>query len=256
MKITTILPVSRIQYLSRVLESLLRQTVKIESLIVVFDGPEHEFVQARNRIAELDIENNVCVASPPEPRAHTIAERRRRIVNIHNQIRGILGSCDWVFSVEDDGILPDNALEQLVGVSRARKDAGMITGVELGRWGLPYVGAWHVDDVFSPTLVTSLESKTKDPIIEEIDGCGLYCALIRADEYKKHQFTTSNGLGPDVNLGLYLRQQGYKNYISWNVHVTHLTSRMNHEIEIPATDNSKVVRLRLSRNGTWIQEST
>ena len=256
MKITTILPVSRIQYLNRVLESLLKQTVKIESLIVVFDGPEHEFVQARNRIAELDIENKVCVAAPPKPQAHTIAERRQHIVNIHNQIGEILEDCDWVFSIEDDGILPVNALKQLVSVSKAHKDAGMITGVELGRWGLPYVGAWHVDDVFNPTLVTSLENKTKDPIIEEIDGCGLYCALIRADEYKKHQFTTRNGLGPDVNLGLYLRQQGYENYINWDVHVTHLTSRMNHEIEIPATDNSKVVRLRLSRNGTWLQEST
>lgn len=253
MNITAVLPVSRTKYLDRVLESLLKQ--KIENLVVVFDGPENEFIQVRNRIAEIDIENKVCVSMPHKRQAHTIAERRWHIVAIHNRIRELLGDCDWVFSVEDDGILPDNALEELIKVAKANKGTGMVTGVELGRWGLPYVGAWHVDDVFEPTLITSLDNKTKEPIIEEIDGCGLYCALIRADEYKKHQFDTSNGLGPDVNLGLYLRQQGYKNYINWGVHVTHLTNRMNHEIEIPATDTSTIVRLRLARNRTWLQSA-
>lgn len=251
--ITTILPVSRITYLDRVLESLLNQTIEIESLIVVFDGSEKDFVYVRNKVAELYIENKVCVAIQNERQAHTIAERRWHIVRIHNQIRYIVADCDWVFSVEDDGILPENALEELLKVAEAHSDVGMVTGVELGRWGIPYVGAWRVDDINEPQIVTSLESKVNQPIVEEIDGCGLYCALIRADEYKKHTFDTRNGLGPDVNLGLYLRQQGYKNYINWMIPVTHLTSRMNHEMEIPATDNARIVTLRLARNGVWQQ---
>ncbi len=253
MKITTILPVSRISYLNRVLDSLLEQTYEIENLIVVFDGPDGEFVKVRNRIAELYIENKICVPTPYSRQAFTIAERRWHIVAIHNQIKELLGDCDWVFSVEDDGILPENALEKLVEAAKTQEDVGMVTGVELGRWGIPYVGAWRVDDIFNPQEVESLENKTRDPIIEEIDGCGLYCALIRADDYKEHKFDTRNGLGPDVNLGLFLRQKGYKNYIDWSIPVTHLTDRMNNQIEIPATSPSRVVKLRLSNNGVWKQ---
>lgn len=253
MKITTILPVSRIKYLDRVLESLTNQTYKIESLIAVYDGPDGEFLQVRNRIMELDIENKLCVPTSINRQAHTIAERRMHIVMIHNQIRELLGDCDWVFSVEDDGILPENALESLIEVSKACPEAGMITGVELGRWGLPYVGAWRVDDIFEPTQITSMENKTNSSTIEEIDGCGLYCALIKADMYKEHQFDTSNGLGPDVNLGLFLRQEGYRNYINWNVPVTHLTSKNIMEIEIPATGDSRVITLTRGSSGTWRQ---
>lgn len=253
MKITTILPVSRIKYLDRVLDSLTKQTVKINNLIVVFDGPDSQFIQARNRIAELDIENRICVPTPYNRQAFTISERRWHIVSIHNQIRELMGDCDWVFSIEDDGILPETALERLIAVSEAHKDAGMITGVEIGRWGTLYVGAWHVDDISEPKKITSLENKTNDPIIEEIDGCGLYCALIRADVYKEHQFDARNGLGPDVNLGLFLRQKGYTNYIDWAIHITHLTDRMNQEIEIPATSKSRVVSLTLGANGVWRQ---
>lgn len=253
MKITTILPVSRIKYLDRVLDSLLEQTVEIENLIVIFDGPDSDFVKVRNKVAELYIENKICVPTAYSRQAFTIAERRWHIVAIHNQIRELLGDCDWVFSVEDDGVLPENALEKLIEVTKIDPEAGMISGVELGRWGIPYVGAWRVDDVADPKIVTSLENKTSEPIVEEIDGCGLYCALIRADEYRKHEFDTRNGLGPDVNLGLYLRQQGYKNYINWAVPVTHLTDKMGREIEIPATSESRVITLRLSNGGIWKQ---
>lgn len=253
MKITTILPVSRIKYLDRVLESLLEQTVEIENLIVVFDGPDSEFLQVRNKISELYIENKLVVSTPSSRQAFTIAERRWHIVGIHNHIRELLGDCDWVFSVEDDGILPENALEELIRVQKDHSDLGMVTGVELGRWGIPYVGAWQVDNVDEPMKIWSMENKAPNYIVEEIDGCGLYCALIRADEYRKHEFDTRNGLGPDVNLGLYLRQQGYKNYINWAIPVTHLGNRMNQEIEIPATSQSRVVTLSLGRGTIWRQ---
>lgn len=253
MKLTTILPVSRIKYLDRVLESLLKQTVKTNNLVVVFDGPDGEFLQVRNKIVELDFENKLCVTSEHTRQAFSIHERRWHIVNIHNQLRDLVGDCDWVFSIEDDGVLPEDALARLVATAKVYKAAGMITGVELGRWGVPYVGAWTVDNIFEPKTITSLAGKTDDPHIEEIDGCGLYCALIRADLYKEHEFDTRNGLGPDLNFGLFLRKKDYKNYIDWGIHVTHLTSRMNQELEIPATSESRVVSLRLLSGSTWKQ---
>jgi hypothetical protein len=201
----------------------------------------------------LDYQHVLCVKSTNLRPAFAITERRQHISNIHNQLRQLIGDADWVFSVEDDGLLPTTALERLVNVAKSHKDMGMVTGVELGRWGVPYVGAWTTDDVFDTQLVTSMESHAGEDIIEEIDGCGLYCALIRGDLYKSHTFEANNGLGPDVNLGLYIRQCGWKNYIDWGVPVTHLTNRSGVEIEIPATSTSQIVILSLMGNNVWHQ---
>lgn len=252
MKITTILPVSRISYLDRVLESLQNQTHKPQNLIVIFDGREPDFLKVRNKVVQLDFENILCVQSINKMPAFSIHERRWHIVRIHNQARELIGDADWIFSIEDDGVLPPDALERLIKVVNEKEDVGMVTGVELGRWGVPYVGAWRVDDVFETKQITSLESHASEtPFVEELDGCGLYCALIRADKYKEHTFDTRNGLGPDVNLGLFLRQQGLKNYIDWGIHLTHLTNQAGVEKEIHATDQSRVVSLTLLYGSTW-----
>lgn len=254
MKITTILPVSRTKYLDRIIDCLMNQTVEIESLIVIFDGSDDEFIEVRNKIQQLYIYNKLCVKSTNRRKADTIAERRWHIVNIHNQIRELVVDADWIFSVEDDGILTDDALEKLISTVSEKEDVGMVTGVELGRWGLPYVGAWRVDDIFNTRKITSLENRLTDGsnvTLESIDGCGLYCALIRADLYKSHEFDTRNGLGPDVNLGLYIRQNGFDNYINWEVPVTHLTEKKGQEIEIKADSESKIVDMTLLSGSVW-----
>lgn len=251
MKITAILPVSRTQYLDRVIESLLNQTVVPRNLVVVFDGIDSEYLSVRNRIVQLEGINTVCVVSRNDSIAHSISERRMHIVNVHNQMREIIADCDWVFSIEDDGILPPDALEKLIKNTTKYDNVGMVTGVELGRWGIRYVGAWRVDNVFEPKNVKSLENKATEGGVEELDGSGLYCALIRADCYKSHEFFTNNGLGPDVNMGLYVRQQGFNNYIDWSIHVTHLTSKNGQEVEIPATEKASSISLLLLSGSTW-----
>ncbi len=248
MKITTILPVSRTKYLNRVLESLKNQTVKPDSLLVVWDGHDEEYIQVRNIILQEKYDKVLCVTSTNLAPAFTIPDRRRHIVNIHNQIRELIEDCDWIFSIEDDGVLPGDALEKLIENTTKYESIGMITGVELGRHGSRYVGAWRVDDVFTPTKIESLQFGEG---VNEIDGCGLYCALIRPDLYKSHEFYTKNGLGPDVNLGLYLKQQGYKNYIDWSIHVGHLANVDGEEVEIKADSESRVVKMFLLSGSTW-----
>ncbi len=248
MKITTVLPVSRIKYLDRVLESLKKQTVQPQNLIVVWDGHDEEYLQVRNKISALEYET-LCVTSTNLSPAFTIPDRRRHIVNVHNQMRELVEDCDWIFSIEDDGILPEDALEKLLDKSRIYIDVGMITGVELGRHDNRYVGAWKVDNVFEPTKIESLSFT--DEGVQELDGCGLYCALIRPDLYKSHEFYTKNGLGPDVNLGLHIKQQGYKNYIDWSIHITHLGNIFGEEVEIKASDKSHVVKMFLLSGSTW-----
>lgn len=254
--VTAVLPVSRPEYLDRVLESLKNQNYyKPDALIVIFDGPDDDYIEVRNKIVGQPYDHVLCVKSNNLTPAFAISERRQHIANIHNQARSLIERPGlynhYVFTIEDDGILPPNALSDLLAVIETHRE-GMVTGVELGRWGVPYVGAWKVDNIFTPTLVTSMENKVGQNLMEPIDGCGLYCALVRADLYVAHEFDSVNGLGPDVNLGLYCRQQGYNNSIVWSVPVTHLTNLHGIEVEIPATDNSYVVSLDL-QGTTWHQ---
>lgn len=239
---------SRTKYLDRVLESLKNQTVQPQNLIVVWDGHDEEYLQVRNKIKELEYQT-LCVPSTNLAPAFTIPDRRRHIVNVHNQMRELVEDCDWIFSIEDDGILPEDALETLLDDARIYSDAGVITGVELGRHDNRYVGAWKVDNVFEPKKIESMSFT--DEGVQIIDGCGLYCCLVRPDLYKNHEFYTKNGLGPDVNLGLYSKQQGYQNYIDWSIHVTHLGNIFGEEVEIKATDSSHVVKMFLLSGSTW-----
>jgi hypothetical protein len=56
-----------------------------------------------------------------------------------------------------------------------------IEGVELGRWGVPYVGAWRADDVYEPTKFESAmpqEGPTAGSV-EEIDAGGSTATSLR-----------------------------------------------------------------------------
>lgn len=256
MKIVTILPVSRIEFLDRVLESLENQSYEPHtSLLVVVDGSNELFVRVHNKVAQIGLEDVLCVKSNNGDDAPTasIPQRRQRIANVHNQIRGlIMDDVDLIFSIEDDGILPINALSWLVNDMNTRQSVGMVTGVELGRWGVPYVGAWMADDVMNAQKLISIDSKAGQSLVEEIDAAGLYCALVRADLYKQHVFTSDNGLGPDVNMAIEFRQLGFKNYIDWFVPVTHITNRTGKILEIPANSPTKIVTLsKLGNLPNW-----
>ena len=253
MTITAVLPVSRLQFLDRVLESLLAQTRRPNYLLVVFDGPENDLIEARNKIIGLDFESVRFVQSENLIPAFSIPDRRIHITNIHNQMSEMIGETDWVFSIEDDGILPPNALERLVKIAQEKDNLGMVTGVELGRWGVPYVGAWRVDDINDVHVVTSMENRAflPDYGIEEIDACGLYCALIKGNLYREHNFFTYNGLGPDVNFGLHIRKLGYNNYIDWGIPVAHMTMMGDQEVVILPLELSKPIQLRLLSENTW-----
>lgn len=254
MKILTILPVSRIKYLDYVLQSLVNQSYEERTaLLVVVDGSNDLYVQVHNKVASLPFQDVLCVQSNNYGDAATaIPQRRQRIANIHNQIRGLIGDdIDWIFSIEDDGILPVNALSWLVNDVQSYPNAGLVTGVEIGRWGVPYVGAWKVNDVNKVTEITSMDSKVGTSEVEEIDACGLYCALIQADLYKNHQFTSKNGLGPDINMAIEFRQLGWKNYIDWFVPVTHLTEKGGETVQIPATNKALKIKLTPLDKYTW-----
>lgn len=261
--ITILLTVSRADYLERVIThiELLECRPEETNLLCIVDGDDALYVRARNLVNDLKFNQRLTVKADVSGNFSMIDvnSRRIRIAEIHNQARTLIAHTGgFVFSVEDDTLVPRASLQKLLRVALSKSAHGIVQGVELGRWGVPYVGAWTADDVYNPTQLTSLMNIS--PVPDDlkptpIDAGGLYCTLIRADLYKQHVFTCKNGLGPDVNLGLEARRLGYENFIVWQVPCTHLTLRGRSHIEVKASDPSKVVTLTKESDTKWLATS-
>jgi hypothetical protein len=225
MNTTIVLPVSRTLFLPRVFASLENLTCDRErtGLLVYVDGDPDLFLTARNLTEQSKFAERLCVQReiPGQRREFSINTRRRRIASLHNEVRKLLKPCEYVFLIEDDGVLGADALSRLQADYLAHPHAGFIEGVELGRWGIPHVGAWRADDVYD---MTRLESAMPGSGVEEIDAGGLYCCLTRYERYAEHEFKPYDGcaFGADVEWGLALRRDGYRNYIDWSVLVEHM----------------------------------
>lgn len=255
---TIVLLVSRQEFLERVCSriELLNCNSSETNILCVVDGDAALYVKARNTINGMKFAQRLTVPLdvPGSTQRFNIGTRRARISAAHNQARSLISSSTkYVFSVEDDTLVPNTALETLTQVAIRHRAFGAAVGVELGRWGVPYVGAWNADDVYEPTKIVSVENKfTVDSAPDQnIDASGLYCTLIRADLYRDHNFTSSNGLGPDINLGLELRRLGYENFISWDVGCVHLNTIFGLEVPISPSDESKIVTLTKMSDTKW-----
>lgn len=229
METTIILPISRSEYLDDVFRSLELLTCYTTStnLLCIVDGDASLFVDARNRCTSSKFANRLCVQYPQDGiklRESNRPGRRRRITSIHNYAKQYINSCQFVFLTEDDTILPRDALRNLLNDYETHPEAGLISGVQLGRHGITSVGAWEADDVHDTRMIRSLLPPTDDKdFLEEIDASGFYAMLTRAEIFMAHEHKSFdiNELGPDVYYGLELRKQGYKNYIDWSVPTIH-----------------------------------
>lgn len=179
-----------------------------------------------------------------------IANRRHRIAAIHNKARHYINDkCDYVLLIEDDTTYPPDTLTKMVETI-SYEDGAYVTGVELGRWNTPYVGAWKADNIHEPNEIISVMPSHG---LQEIDAGGLYCCLVDAELYRMHQFEPldkqgKNGLSCDVNFGLYLRQQGYKCLIDWSIQCDHIGDKGSVNL-----GNTKPEQVRFSKvNNEWI----
>ena len=252
--VTIILLVSRHDYLEKVLTGLelMRCDVEKTNILCVVDGDENLYLKTRNHVNGMKFNERLVIrADVNEPPSRLdIQNRRKHIAALHNQAGNLISlNTEWVFSVEDDTTFGRDALEKLLTVTRDYPAIGFVEGVELGRWGVPYVGAWRVNDIYNTTEIKSVE---KSEGIEKIDAGGLYCALIRADLYRNHEFHSDNGLGPDVNFGLELRQNGHDNFIHWGVPCKHYNSVMGKELVITPKEDTKVVTMTKKSDSKWI----
>jgi hypothetical protein len=86
-----------------------------------------------------------------------------------------------------------------------------------------------------------------DILVEEIDAGGLYACLTPYRHYADHEFQPYEAcaFGPDIEWGISLRQQGYRNYVDWGVAIEHC--RQDGTSVHPRA--TAPVRIRLSVNG-------
>jgi hypothetical protein len=207
------MPVSREQFLLKVFASLelLECDRERTGLLVYVDGDAELYLTAHNLAEQSKFAERHCVQGniPGERKEFSINTRRRRISAVHNATRKLINPCEYVFLIEDDGVLPPDALSRLLADYLAHPYAGFIEGVELGRWGIPHVGAWRADDVYD---MKRLESAMPGSGVEEIDAGGLYACLTRFRQYVEHEFQPYEGcaFGPDIEWGIALRRQGYQ----------------------------------------------
>lgn len=225
-QVTIIIPLSREIHMERLFASLEMMDCDRSktNLLVYVDGDAKLYIKARNFVVESKFDQRLCVHRPQNDKKpvvnHSILMRRHRIALIMNEIKEIVAPSEYIMCIEDDTIVPRNTLKRLLNDYYIYPYAGMIQGIELGRWGIPYIGAWKVDDVYEPTEILSLTPKSG---IVEVDAGGFYCFMTKYELFKKHKFETmeNDSLGPDVNFGLWLRQIGHKNYADFNIRCEH-----------------------------------
>ena len=226
---TIIIPISRPDYLDKVFHSLemLKCDPAETNLLAIVDGPADLFLNVRNRVEMSRFAQRLAIQfnSKHKLRHYDLLGRRMRIADIHNEIRKHIWDCDFIFGLEDDTIIPFNALQKLMRAYGMNPYAGFIEGVEVGRWGIPYIGAWKIDDVYDTKRIESIavqDALMKDPV-QPIDAGGMYCFLTRSENYLNHEFKPfdRNALGPDVDWGIELRRQGLMNFIDWSILCTH-----------------------------------
>lgn len=258
--VTIVLLVSRANYLEKVVTAieLLDCNPRDTNILCIVDGDDRLYIRTRNLIMATKFNQRLTVKlkhSTPFSNLQ-IANRRQHIAAAHNQARGLIAHKDgYVLSVEDDTIVPKSALHRLMDVAISNRAFAFAEGVELGRWGVPYVGAWTADDIYNPTKITSVQNIYPVPAGQRetnIDAGGLYCALMRVDVYKQHEFTCANGLGPDLNFGLEARQLGFENFIVWTVPCVHLCKKVE-ETSITPDQPSHQVTLTKKNDVKWLE---
>lgn len=177
--------------------------------------------------------------------------RRKRISEVWNKAKKFIpDSTDLIFGIEDDTSVEKDTLIRLYTEYQSlldkKIDIGILSGVQVGRWGYRMIGAWKFDNIEDPQMAETVPYPAdEDPILQEVDATGLYCFLTRNSLFKKIEFRYG-AFGPDVFFGLDVRRDGFRNFIRWDIIASHVT---RHTILIPKPD-CVVVQYK-KKDGQW-----
>lgn len=250
MKVTIVIPCSRPDFLKRIFAQLDMMPCDNENtnVLVYVDGNQQLFEIARNITMHSKFKEKLCIyRAKGVPNVGSVKRHRQRIADVHNEIKQYLEPVDYIFLLEDDTLLPLNTMERFTKLYSELPFAGFISAAEIGRWGYEMIGGWRADDVYTPSEITSIPVEEG---VQNVDAAGLYCCMVKYETYMKHYFKPFEDiLGPDVDFGLTLRQQGYLNYIDHSLHCKHLTKRGEINFQ-----NSTIVQVQIKKvDHKWTQ---
>ena len=116
------------------------------------------YFNARNLTVNSKFNEKLCVyRKKGVPTVSSVRRRRQRIADIHNEIRGLLNKGDYILLLEDDTLFPTNSLKTLLKQASQTPNFGVLSAIQLGRWGYKHIGAWDFDDIYDPDLIISPE---------------------------------------------------------------------------------------------------
>lgn len=252
---TIIVPISRTKFLTQFFASLnaLECDVNTTRLLVMIDGDLRLYEKAQLFVAGSKfIKREIVFRNKGLPSDSHVRGRRQRIADIHNQIKQYVPDCEYVFLLEDDTLIPANALSRLLvrfEYLSEKSNVGFVSGIEIGRHGFSHIGAWIM-----PTK-DRIESIKLGNGIKRVDAAGLYCCLTKREHYMNNIFEPYEKiLGPDVDFGISLSLKGYKNYIDYDIKCEHLVNKDNKL----TFDNINIVQVKFTRDESsklgWSQE--
>jgi len=246
---TVVVTVNRPEFIELVQSNLLSLELpdKAKLVVMVDNRKIDSFItdEIRERFTSVTIQNSLLPGIPGN-----ISESRSRIAKVRNQSKSLVGDTEFVFSFEDDTVVPKNALVKLLQDWYEVDNPGFISGVQVGRQGLKILGAWLCDSTQFPTEFVSLGKNEVVTPIAEVSGAGMYCYLTRTDLYKEATYGWREPVGPDVWYGLHLRTKGYKNYVDQSLVCGHQISG-----KVLTPDTVDVVKARFYlTNGVWEHE--
>lgn len=203
--------------------SKLTHDPKLTSLVFIVDAAEPNIrYQLREHAKTKPYRSvDIIMNEDNEPNEVRIAARRQRIAYVKNQSKALVAhtDCEYVIGLEDDTVFPPETVKKLLKPFSDWPDMGFVEGVQCGRWGVKIIGAWTVDDDTHPLLAETLMPPTADYDYENIEAGGFYGYATPKELYINHEYysASTQPYGPDVNYGLWLKQQGYDCLIDWSL---------------------------------------
>ena len=197
----------------------------------------------KEQIQKQTIQPTEIILHVDEKPVQGIENRRRRIAENHIILKNIveLYKPDFVFQVEQDSELPENALERMIGHYLRLEDPnfGYISGIEVGRHGIACLGAWKLIDEEN---FMSIDYKLTG--LQKVDATGFYGLFAPASVWLSGICTWDDEpWGPDVNWGLSIKKN---KYVDMGLHIGHNT---NYGIIRP--DNTTTCNVHFYKEDIW-----
>lgn len=163
----------------------------------------------------------ILTSGRPQPPKDDVVSRRSRIAANWARIIKLIRT-PVVFSIEDDTLCEPDAL--LVLARNLKNKVAFSQGVQVARWGTPYIPAWHISYTKGHPIVAQTSYYQKSGI-ENIDAGGFYCFAAKTEVFKRGTLAVDDylPLGVDVRFVASLRALGYLAVHDWSVTCGHIT---------------------------------